>query len=91
MSRSRKGPDVHPHAVVNVGVPADGLLRERLPADEEVVRRLAFEDELEAGLQLLGGLKAGVAAGLAGVHGGLLAANPIAEVGVGELFQIARG
>jgi hypothetical protein len=36
---------------------------------------------LEAGLQLPGGLEAGVAAGLAGVHGGLLSANPIAEVG----------
>ena len=66
-------------------------LRERLPADEDVVGRLAFEDELELGLQLLGGLQAGVAAGFAGVHGGLLAADPVAEVGVGELFQIGVG
>ena len=33
--------DVHPDAVVEVGVPADGLLGEGLPADENVVRRLA--------------------------------------------------
>ena len=47
-----EGADVHPHAVVEVGMPADGLLRERLPADEDVVGRLAFEDELELVLQL---------------------------------------
>ena len=40
---------------------------------------------------MLGGLEAGVAAGLAGVHGGLLAADPVAEVGVGELLQIGVG
>ena len=86
-----EGPDVHPHAVVNVGVPADGLFGERLPADEDVVRWLAFEDELETALQLFSGLKAGIAAGFAGFHGGLLAANPITEVGVGELLQIGVG
>ena len=36
--------DVHPHAVVDVGIPADGLLRQWLPADENVVRRLAVKD-----------------------------------------------
>src|SRR5271166_6044429 len=86
-----EGADVQAHAVVNVRMPPDGLVGERLPADEEVVGRLTFEDEFEAELQLLGGLEAGVAAGLAGVHGSLLAADPIAEVGVGELFEIGVG
>ena len=91
MSATTKGADVHAYAVVKVGVPADGLFRERLPANEEVVGRLAFEDQFEAGLQLLGGLEAGVAARFAGVHGSLLAADPVAEIGVGELFQIGVG
>ena len=67
-------------------MPADGLLRERLPADEDVVGRLAFEDELERGLQLSCGLQLGVAAGFLRGDGGLLAADPIAEVGEGELL-----
>ena len=43
-----EGADVHADAVVEVGVPADGLLRERFPANEEVVGWPAFGDELEA-------------------------------------------
>src|ERR1035441_4904954 len=39
--RSGEGSDVHPHAVVDIGVPAYGLLGKRLPADEEVIRSLA--------------------------------------------------
>ena len=74
--------------VVDIGAPADRLFGERLPAHENVVRRLAFENELEAGLQLPGRLESGVAAGLAGVHGGLLVADPVAEVRVGEFFEI---
>lgn len=67
------------------------MLRQRLPADEDVVGRLAFEDELERGLQLFRGLQLGVAAGFLGGDGGLLAANPIAEVGEGELLQTGVG
>jgi hypothetical protein len=80
--------DIQAHTVVGVRLPTDGLFRERLPADEEVVGWPALEDELKAGLQLLGGLEARVAAGLPRLDGGLLAPNPISEVGVGELFQI---
>ena len=36
-----EGADVEADAVVEVGVPADRLLGERLPADEDVVGRLA--------------------------------------------------
>jgi hypothetical protein len=31
-------PDIHPHAVVQVRLPAEGLLAERLPAREDIVR-----------------------------------------------------
>ncbi len=86
-----EGADVHSHAVAEVGVPADGLLGERFPTDKEVVGRLAFEDELEAGLKFLGGLQLGVTAGFLRGDGGLLSANPIAEVGEGELLQIGVG
>ena len=48
-----EGTDVEAHAVVEVGVPADGLLGELLPADKNVVGGLAFEDELQAALQVL--------------------------------------
>jgi hypothetical protein len=43
----RKRSDIHPHAVVDVGMPANGLFSQRFPADEDVVGRLAFEDEFE--------------------------------------------
>jgi hypothetical protein len=42
-----EGPDVHPHAVVEVRVSADRQFGERLPPDEDVVRRLAGQDVLE--------------------------------------------
>ena len=45
-----EGADVEPYAVVEVGVPADGLFGQGLPADEDVVGWLAFEDELQAAL-----------------------------------------
>lgn len=70
-------------------VPA--LLGERLPADEEVERRLSIEDEFEPLLQSFRGLESGVAAGLACVDGSLLAADPVAEVGVGELLEVGVG
>ena len=43
----QEGADVEANAVVDVGLPADGLLPDRLPTDEEVERRLAFEDGYE--------------------------------------------
>src|SRR5690554_4241820 len=49
--RSHKRPDVDPHSVVDIRFPADGLLFDRLPADENVERRFTFEDGNEAFLQ----------------------------------------
>ena len=48
--RLNEGADVHAHSIVQVGVPADGLLGEGLPANEEVVGCFAIEDELQFGL-----------------------------------------
>src|SRR5450756_947201 len=38
-----EGADVEAHAVVQVGLPAEGLLGERLPAHVDVVRRLTLK------------------------------------------------
>ena len=69
--RGSEGTDVHAYAVVQIRMPADGLFGEGLPANEEVIGRFAFENELEPGLQLLGSFEAGVTAGFAGLHSGL--------------------
>ena len=76
----RERADVHAHAVVQVGLPAFRLFRERLPADEEVVGGLAIKDGLELVLQGLGGTQAGVGAGLLGFRFGGLVRDPRAEV-----------
>ena len=65
MSAVGKWPNVQTDTIVEVWVPSDGLLGERLPADENIVGWLALENEFELGLQLLGGLQPGVAAGFA--------------------------
>jgi len=73
-----EGPDVHPDAVVEVRVPADRLLGKGLPADEDVVRRLAGQDELELLLERLGGGQTQVGPGFAvpGI-GGRTASVPV--------------
>ncbi len=83
-ARRHERADVEPDAVVEVGVPADRLLGEGLPADEDVVGRLARQDELELVLQLLGGGQAEVGPGLARLRGGGLGGDPVLEVGVGQ-------
>ena len=81
-----EGADVEADAVVEVRVPADGLLVQRLPTDEKVVRWLAGEDVFEFLLEKFGGGVAVFGTGDTVVGVVLLAANPIAEVGVGEGF-----
>ncbi len=83
----KKRADVPPHAIVQVGMPADHLGGERFPADENVVRWLAFQDQFEAGLQESGRGQTRVAASLAGIDGGLLSTDPVAEVGEGDFFE----
>ena len=82
-----EGADVEADAVVEVGVPADGLFVERFPADEEVVGGLAFEDFGEFRLQGLGGTKALGGSGFVCLGIGFLVVDPVAEVGVGEFLE----
>lgn len=83
-----EGSDVEADAVVEVGIPADGLFGQGLPADEDVVGRLTFEDELQAALQVLGGGQAGLGAVDAIPYARLLLANPVAQIGVDEALQV---
>src|SRR5271157_499171 len=82
-----EGPDVHPDAVVEVRVPADCLLGEGLPADEDVVLGLAGQDPLQLLLQGLGGGKPQVGTQLPVPGVGGLAVYPVLEVRVGQAFQ----
>ena len=50
-----EGADIQAHAVVQVGVPADGLLGQGFPAYEEVVGLFAVQDGLQAGFKVLRG------------------------------------
>src|SRR5207245_11102021 len=42
-----EGANVHPHSIIEVGIPADRLRRQRLPADVDVVGRLDLEPQCE--------------------------------------------
>lgn len=43
-ARGHEQPDVEPHPIVEIRLPADGLLVQWLPAHLNVVGRLAFQD-----------------------------------------------
>lgn len=83
-----EGADVEADTVVEIGVPADGLLVERFPADEDVVRSFAFENELEFFLECFGGGKALL--GAINTCGDILflAVDPVAKVGVDQGFEV---
>lgn len=86
-ARRHEGADIEADAVVEVGVPADRLLGEGLPADEAVMGRLAREDQLELVLHLPGGKQSDVGSGLAGPGIGSLGVDPVLEVGIGQGLQ----
>lgn len=96
-ARGHEGANVQADAVIDVRVPADGLLVEWLPADEDVVGGFACEDALEFVLQVHRGGEAGVGAFCARLLLPALLRNPVAEVGVDEFlegaaaFTIRRG
>ena len=66
IASKQKGADVLADAVVEVRVPALGLLFERFPADKDVEWGLAFEDGGEFGLEGAGGSEARGGAGFVG-------------------------
>jgi hypothetical protein len=74
-------------AVVEIGVPALGLVFEGLPADEDVEWGLTFEDGGELGLKGAGGAEAPGGPGFIGFGVIGLRLNPVAEVAVGQLLQ----
>ena len=74
-------------AVVEVEIPAEGLLAEGFPADEDVERGLAGEDGLQLLLQGLRGTEAGGGTGFVGAGVVGLLADPFAEVTEGQLFE----
>ena len=60
--RERERSDIEAHAVVEAGLPADGLLVKRLPSDENVVGPFAFKNPLELDLEVCCGGNASVSA-----------------------------
>src|SRR6266446_8191095 len=67
IASKEEGADVLANAVVEVRVPALGLVFERFPADEDVERGLAFEDGGECGLEGTGGAEAFGGSGFVGL------------------------
>lgn len=87
VSCQKEGADVLADAVVEVGVPALGLLLYGLPADENVERGFAFENGGQFGLKDAGSSKALGSSRLIGLGVVGLLLDPVAEVAVGELLQ----
>ena len=88
-----EGADVEADAVVEVGVPADGLFFKWFPAHEDVVTifliriAFAFEDQFQFFLQVFCGGEFFLGTVDTVVNVLLLAADPVAEVGVNQRFQ----
>ena len=83
------GADVEADAIVEVGVPADGLFAEGFPAYKDVVGRFAGVDEEQFFPQFLGGGQAQVGTGLAGLGIVFLAVQPVGKIGVDQAFEQA--
>lgn len=83
----QEGTDVQAHPVVEIGVPADGLPFDRFPPHEDVIGRLARQDQLKALLQRLCGGQLLLGSVDAVVRIALLAAEPVTQVGVDQGLQ----
>ncbi|MBW6486413.1 MAG: hypothetical protein K0B01_09715 [Syntrophobacterales bacterium] len=79
--------DVLADAVIEVGMPSLGLVFEGLPADEDIERRLPFEDGSEFRLKGAGGAETFGGAGFVGSGIIGLPLNPVTQVTVGQLLQ----
>ena len=87
IASKQKRADVLADAVVEVRVPALGLLFERFPAHKDVEWGLAFEDGSEFGLKGASGTEAGGSSGFVGPGVVGLLLDPVAEIAVGQLLQ----
>jgi hypothetical protein len=81
-----EGADVETDTVVQVGLPAGGLLIERFPADEDVVGIFSLQNLLQFNFQFLGGGKADGGAIDPLLDLVFLAFDPVAQIGVDESF-----
>ena len=81
---SHEGADVEAHAVIDVRLPADGLLVDGFPADEDVEGRLAVEYGNEPPLQFKRRDQSAFRAAIASVHTVLLPVDPVAKIAIGE-------
>ena len=75
-------PDVHSHAVVDVRLPTNRLLRQWLPPNEEIVGRLAGENVRQLRLQVLRGGDPRICAFHTGLLIGALPVDPVAQIGI---------
>ena len=83
----QEGADVLADAVVDVWMPALGLVFEGFPSNEDVERGLAFEDSGEFGLEGACGVEALGGSGFIGFGVIGLLLNPVAQVAIGQLLQ----
>jgi len=84
----QKRPDVLADAVVEIGVPADRLILQRLPPHEDVQRRFAFKDCGQLVLEPTRSLKAFDSAGNVGLDIIFLLADPVTEIAVRQLLKV---
>ena len=87
IGHGEEGADVEAHAVVEIRIPADGLLFQRFPAHEDIVGRFTLQDQLQLFLEGLGGGQALLGSVHVACDVLLLAADPVAQVGVDQGLQ----
>src|SRR5690606_38816936 len=81
-------PDIQAHTIVQVGVPANWLLCQRLPAHEDIVGRLTLKNEFKAAFQILGRSQADFSSVRALTNAFFLLAYPVAQVSVNEPLEV---
>ena len=83
-----KGADIEADAVVEVRLPAERLLLEGFPADEDVIRRFTFKDQLKLLFQTFRRVE--FLSGAVDAVGDVLPlpADPVAQIGVDQGFEV---
>ena len=88
IGHSHEGADIEAYAVVEVGIPSDGLFFDRFPAHKDVVGCFACKDKLQLFLESFSGSKSLLRAIDTTGDVLLLAVDPIAHIGVDKGLQI---
>src|SRR5262249_51897650 len=87
--RGEEGTDVEANAVIDVGLPANRLLIERLPPHENIVGWLALDDLRQLAAQVLCRNEALLRASFAGRNRAALGRDPFPQVAVTQLLEQA--